>query len=103
MSSPFARRLVTACALAAFVLIAACGRTYSRDDFTTAVMGKSEQEVVTAVGKPSSVKEDDAQHSTWTYSHQTFDMTNQNRIDANTTVKLEGPAGKRVVTKIDFS
>jgi hypothetical protein len=102
MPSNFTRRILGACALAAVVLIAACGRIYSRDDFTTAVMGKSEQEVLTAVGKPSSIKEDDAEHATWTYSGQTFDLTNQNRVDSKTTVILQGPAGKRSVTKVDF-
>ena len=103
MSNCFTRRLFTACALAALVLIAACSRPFSRDDFTTAVMGKSEQEVVTAIGKPASVKEDDAEHATWTFSHQTFDMSNQNRMDSKATVTFQGPAGKRYATKIDFS
>jgi hypothetical protein len=102
MFSKFTRPLLTACALAAFVLVAACARAYSRDDFSTAVIGKSEQEVLTAIGKPSSVKEDDSQHARWIYSHQTFDLSNQNRMDSTTTVMFEGPAGKRHATKVDF-
>jgi hypothetical protein len=99
----FTRRLFTACALAALMLVAACSRPFSRDDFTTAVMGKSEQEVMTAIGKPASVKEDDAEHATWTYSRQTFDLNNQNRMDSSATVIFQGPAGKRYATKVDFS
>jgi hypothetical protein len=102
MLHTFTRRLLTACALLAFVALAACSRPFSRDDFTTAVIGKSEQEVLTAVGKPASVKEDDPDHARWTYSHQTFDLNNQNRMDSTTTVLFEGPAGKRHATKVDF-
>jgi outer membrane biogenesis lipoprotein LolB len=98
-----ANRFLIVAALVASALLAACGNTFSRDDFTKAVVGKSEQEVTTAVGKPSSVKETDAEHATWTYSHQTFDLNNQNRIDSTTTVIFEGPAGKRHATKVDFS
>ena len=103
MKFPFANRWLIAVALAATALLAACGNTYSRDDFTKAVVGHSEQEVTTAVGKPSSVTETDAEHATWTYNHQTFDLSNQNRMDSTTTVIFEGPAGKRHATKVDFS
>jgi hypothetical protein len=39
----------------AVLMIAACGNLYSRTDFTTMVMNKSETEVVKQVGKPSNV------------------------------------------------
>lgn len=92
-----------AAAFAASALLAACGNTYSREDFTKAVVGHSEQEVTTAVGKPSSVAETDSEHATWTYTHQTFDLSNQNRMDSTTTVIFEGPVGNRHATKVDFS
>ena len=103
MNFPFANRWLVAAALAATALLAACGNTYSRDDFTKAVVGKSEQEVTQAVGKPSSVQEGDAEHATWIYTHQTFDLSNQNRMDSTTSVIFEGPAGSRHATKVDFS
>lgn len=103
MKFPLVNRWLIAAALAASALLAACGNTYSRDDFTKAVVGKSEKEVTAAVGKPSSVTETDANHATWTYSRQTFDLSNQNRMDSTTTVIFEGPAGNRHATKVDFS
>ena len=102
MHHSFAKRCLLAAALAASALLAACGNTYSRDDFTKAVMGKSEAEVTTAVGKPASTEENAAERATWTYKNETFDLTNQNRIDSKTTVIFEGPAGNRHVTKVDF-
>ena len=103
MNFPFANRWLIAAAFAASALLAACGNTFSRDDFTKAVVGKSEKEVTTAVGKPSSVQEGDAEHATWIYTHQTFDLNNQNRIDSTTSVTFEGPPGNRRATKVDFS
>ena len=103
MNFPLTNRWLIAAVLAASTLLAACGNTFSRDDFTKAVVGKSEDEVTKAVGKPSSVTETDTEHATWVYKHQTFDLTNQNRIDSQTTVIFEGPAGKRHAMKVDFS
>jgi hypothetical protein len=104
MSHPFRNRLFLVAALLLSALFAtACGNTYSRDDFTTGVIGKSEQEVTAKFGKPVSVSEEGAERATWTYTHETFDMGNQNRIDSKTTVIFEGPAGTRHATKVDFS
>jgi hypothetical protein len=101
MKFPLTIRWLVASACVA--LLAACGVTYSREDFTKAVVGHSEQVVTTAVGKPSAVREDAAEHATWVYKHQTFDLNNQNRMDSETTVIFEGPAGNRHATKVDFS
>jgi hypothetical protein len=83
--------------------LAGCGDTYSRDDFMTAAMGKSETEITAKFGKPGSVDETDPEHVKWIYSRETFDLANQNRIDSKTIVIFEGAAGNRHVSKIDFS
>jgi hypothetical protein len=83
-------------------LVTACGNTYSRDDFTKGVIGSSEQEVTAKFGKPGAVQEG-ADRTTWTYSHETFDLTNQNRMDSKTIVIFEGTAGARRATKVEFS
>jgi hypothetical protein len=104
MSRPVRNRLFLSAALLLVTLFtAACGNTYSRDDFTTGVIGKSEQEVTTKFGKPASVSEESPERATWTYTHETFDLGNQNRIDSKTTVIFEGPTGTRHATKVDFS
>jgi hypothetical protein len=83
--------------------LTACGNTYSRDDFTKGVLGKTEQEVTTTYGKPKSVDESNPDHVVWTYTRETFDLGNQNRIDSKTLVIFEGPAGSRHVAKVDYS
>lgn len=85
------------------IALAGCGNTYSRDDFMTGVMGKSEQEVKTQYGAPAAVDEANPDRVTWTYKRETFDLANQNRIDSKTTVIFEGPAGSRHAVKVDFS
>src|SRR4051812_6238775 len=83
--------------------LAGCGNTYSRADFTTAVIGKSEQEVKTQFGTPATVETPSPDRATWTYTRETFDLDNQNRIDSKTTVTFEGAAGSRHAVKVDFS
>jgi hypothetical protein len=96
------KRAVLAAALMVGTFLTGCGNTYSRDDFTTGVIGKSETEVTAKFGKPASV-ESGTEREVWTYSRETFDLANQNRIDSKTTVTFEGPAGERHATKVDFS
>jgi hypothetical protein len=95
----------TACAAVLLVstCLAACGNTYSRDDFTKGVIGKTEQEVASQYGKPQSVDDSNPDHVVWTYTRETFDLANQNRIDSKTIVIFEGAAGSRHVAKVDFS
>lgn len=103
MTTTIWKRALLSAVLVLSTALAGCGNTYSRTDFTTAVMGKSEQEVTTQFGKPASVDASNPDKAAWTYSRETFDLTNQNRIDSKTTVIFEGAAGSRHVTKVDFS
>jgi hypothetical protein len=70
-------------------LVAGCGNIYSRDDFTTAVIGKTEQEVIQQFGTPDSVDERNPDRVVWTYDRKTFDLGNANKIDSRTTVVFE--------------
>jgi hypothetical protein len=103
MHQPTWKRAFCATALLLSVSLTGCGNTYSRDDFTKGVLGKTEQEVTTAYGKPKSVDETNPEHVIWTYTRETFDLANQNRIDSKTLVIFEGPAGSRHVAKVDYS
>ena len=96
------KRALCAAALLLSTGLTACGNTYSRDDFMKGVMGKTEQEVTTQYGKPKSVDESNPEHVVWTYTRETFDLGNQNRIDSKTMVIFEGPSGSRHVAKVDF-
>jgi hypothetical protein len=104
MNRPVRNRFFLVAAMLLSALFAtACGNTYSRDDFTTGVIGKSEEEVIAKFGKALAVTEESPDHVTWIYSRETFDLANHNSIDSKTTVIFEGPAGKRYATKVDFS
>jgi hypothetical protein len=96
------RRGPVAAALMLATLLSACGETYSRDDFTTGVIGKSEQEVSAKFGKPASIDENSPDQIRWVYKRETFDLANQNRIDGKTMVIFEGPSGQRHATKVEF-
>ena len=86
------------------VFVAACGQIYSRTDFTSMVMNKSDDEVMQKVGKPQSVDTSSADQVTWVYTSETFDTENQNKRDAKTVVTLKkGSDGKLKVTGIQFS
>lgn len=75
------------------LLLTGCGDIYSRDDFRTAVVGKSDAEVLTQFGKPDVVDTHDPTRTVWTYKHKTFDLANQNSRDAEADVTFDKPAG----------
>jgi hypothetical protein len=102
MKQAFWKRAILTATFVTGTLLAGCGNTYSRDDFTAGVIGKSEAEVTTKFGKPAGV-EASPERAVWTYNRETFDLSNQNRIDSKATVTFEGPAGQRHATKVDFS
>ena len=102
MAYTFWRRGSCAAALVLATLLTACADTYSRDDFTTAVVGKSEQEVTAKFGKPASIDDSGPDRTRWIYTRQTFDLGNQNRIDGKTMIIFEGPTGERHATKVEF-
>jgi hypothetical protein len=86
------------------LMIAGCGDIYSRGDFTTKVMNKSEPEVIKEIGKPSNVDNSNPDRVIWTYTGKTFDIENQNTRDAKTMLILEhkGAAGALMVTNVEF-
>lgn len=54
--------------LALMLVITACGEVYSRDNFTKAVIGKSDQEVMQQFGKPGMVDAANPKRVVWTIS-----------------------------------
>lgn len=104
MSTSYLRRALRAAVLLLPILFAtACGEVYSHEDFTKAVMGKSEQEVSKQFGKPASVDASNPQRVIWTYTHVTFDLEKQNTRDPKTMVIFEQkPGATPKVTKVEF-
>src|SRR5688572_19789041 len=87
--------------IAASVLLSGCAERFSRDDFAAQVKDKSEQEVVTIVGKPSRVDASMPERVQWTYTSRTFNIESGNKFDARTTVVFSpvAPDGALKVTE----
>ena len=68
------------------------------------VMNKSEQEVITQIGKPSRVDASNPDCVMWTYTTTIFNVENQNKRDATTMLMLErkGSGGALMVTNVEF-
>lgn len=97
------RAAATAVILAICLVFSACSERMNRDDFVTLLKGKTEQEVLKLEGKPTTVDDKNAQRHVWTYTSRTFDVNNQNKMDAKTTVIFSPSAeGKMVVTQVLF-
>lgn len=98
-------RIVTiAAVLGTTALLGACGesRGYSRGIFHGMVIDKTEDEVVSKMGKPESVEKigDDAVR--YVYRKKTFDPDNLNQVDDKTFIDFEKKAGKVIVVDVSF-
>jgi hypothetical protein len=71
-----------AAGVAMLAVLAGCGPKLERQDFTTAVMNKSDAEVQKAIGKPDAVDASNPEHVVWTYTSVTFSLANGNKMDA---------------------
>lgn len=90
--------------IATTALITACGdsRGYSRGIFHGMVIDKTEEEVVSKMGKPESIEKigDDAVR--YVYRKKTFDPDNLNQVDDKTFIDFEKKAGKTIVVDVSF-
>ena len=97
------RAAATAAILAICLVLGACSERMNREDFVTLLKGKTEQEVLHLEGKPTTVDDKSAERHVWTYTSRTFDVSNQNKMDAKTIVIFSAsPEGKMVVTQVLF-
>ena len=85
------------------LVLGACSERMNREDFVTLLKGKTEAEVLKIEGKPNAVDDKSADRHVWTYTSRTFDVSNQNKMDAKTIV-IFGPSaeGKMVVQQVQF-
>lgn len=98
------KRIVAATALITFLVAAGCGGgTFSRGQFQGHVVGKTEDEIVSRVGKPAEVDAKDPNKPRWIYKEKTFDPDNFNAVDSRTTIILDkDPSGKLVGRDVLF-
>ena len=99
------KAFLIAAACGIFLSLTACSGEFSgtaRGLFIGYVTDKTEEEVVTKVGKPESV---DTKPNTlrWTYKKKTFDPDNQSQVDGETILIFQKDAsGKFKVVQVIF-
>ena len=86
-------------ALALLFGLAGCSGSYSRGQFQGHVVGKTETEIVSNVGKPDEIDTKDAARPRWIYKAKTFDPDNFNQVDQRVTVILEKDAQGKLVAR----
>jgi len=97
------RAAATATLLAMCLLLGACAEKMNREDFATLLRNKTGPEVLKNTGKPTSVDESKGDRHVWTYTARTFDVQNQNKVDAKAIVIFSPSAeGKMVVSEVKF-
>jgi outer membrane protein assembly factor BamE (lipoprotein component of BamABCDE complex) len=97
------RAAATAAILAICLVLGGCSERMNREDFVTLLKGKTEQEVLKIEGRPTTVDDKSPDRHVWTYTSRTFDVSNQNKMDARTIVIFSRSAeGKMVVTQVQF-
>jgi len=97
------KRILAAALVGLVVLVSACGesRGYTRGIFHGMVIDKTEEEVVSKMGKPESI-EKIGDGVRYVYRKKTFDPDNLNQIDDKTFVDFEQKAGKTIVVDVSF-
>ena len=84
--------------LAAFLALAGCsGGTHSRGQFTGHVVGSTEEQITSKLGKPEEVDNKDPNKPRWIYKSKTFDPDNFNKVDEKVMIILEKNAEGKLV------
>ncbi len=98
------RILGTALLTIAMLVMAGCGDVYLHEQFDKLILNKSEAEVQSAIGKPTSVDSNNPARVTWTYYAKTVDVENKNKPDVKTVlIFAPDPVSKKLkVVKIEY-
>jgi hypothetical protein len=86
--------------LTSFLLLAGCGAgTHSRGQFHGHVVGATEEQIVSKMGKPADIDAKDPKSPRWVYKNKTSDPDNFNKVDERTIIILERNAEGKLVGK----
>jgi hypothetical protein len=98
------KHLIVAAMIGLTALVSGCGesRGYSRGIFHGMVIDKSEEEVVSKMGKPESIEKVGEEGVRYVYRKKTFDPDNLNQVDDKTFIDFEKKAGRMIVTDVSF-
>jgi hypothetical protein len=73
--------------------------THSRGQFTGHVVGSTEEQITSKLGKPEDVDTKDPNRPRWIYKGKTFDPDNFNRVDEKVMVIFEKNVEGKLVGK----
>ena len=93
-------------ALAALLVLgqAGCGDIYGHEEFEKLVKNKSEDDVVKALGKPSSVDNSNPARVVWSYKGMTYDIDNHNNRDAVVNLVMSSTSGGKLqVSEVEYA
>jgi hypothetical protein len=86
--------------VAIFVILVGCGAgTHSRGQFTGHVVGSTEEQVTSKLGKPADVDAKDPNRPRWIYKGKTFDPDNFNKVDEKVMIIFEKNAEGKLIGK----
>lgn len=86
--------------LASLLVVVGCsGGSYSRGQFTGFVLGATEEEITSKLGKPAEVDAKEPNRPRWIYKSKTFDPDNFNKVDEKVMIILEKNAEGKLVGK----
>ena len=90
-------------ALIAMLVLAGCNSDYPRGQFSGYVIGKTEDQIIAQVGKPTEVDNSDPANPVWVFKKKTFNTDDRNAVDDKTLVYMKkGPDGKLVGQDTSF-
>jgi uncharacterized cupredoxin-like copper-binding protein len=88
----------------ALLVLAACsGGSHSRGQFSGAVLGETQEAIVSKYGTPDQIDVTAPDKPRLVYSKKTFDPDNMNKVDDKTTVVLDKKDGKVVAVDILYN
>jgi hypothetical protein len=87
----------------AMLVLAGCNSDYPRGQFSGYVIGKTEDQIISQVGKPHEVDSSNPASPVWVYNKKTFNVDDLNKVDDKTLVFMKkGPDGKLVGQDTSF-
>lgn len=94
------QKFLGAVLVASLLVVAGCSAgTHSRGQFTGHVVGTTEEEITSKLGKPVEVDAKEPNRPRWIYKGKTFDPDNFNKVDEKVIIILEKNAEGKLVGK----